>query len=596
VPKAAQNEEQRTRAWFDQHGWRLPASELRAALQERGVDEDLVIELIDEGADRRRAGESVASTNGRHQAPVPAAPAGQVPPQHLEAEEHVLGAMMLAPGAIVAVRDILEPGDFYRESHGKIYRAALALHDAGDAVDSITLTAELDQRGELDGIGGRVRIHVLAALVPASANAAHYARIVHRHATLRGVIRLGGQAAELGWASQGDATAIVDQVREMVDELERHAAEGRERIRIVSSDQFLQAAVDQIPVLLGTATDKVLPAYGLAIVYGKGAAGKTTLTMTAVAALASATPWLGIPVPSPARILMVENEGPKAPFVEKIQRFADQWEGPDFLGNIVFYEEPWGRFSLADRGMRDDLLDFTRDQRIDLVVAGPLRGLGMSGPGAPAETDAFMDLLKEAGLGTELAWWIVHHVNKAGQVSGDFDRHPDTLIRYAYEGKRRNKLTWEKIRWGDQGREPLVLEWLDQGVGYTIIDTTQPDVDWAELERPHPRRDRRAPRLHPERRLRDRRRQEDPPRPGHQAADRPPPDRRPRQRQKRRTTAAPPRRRTTPGDTRRPVPAPSRRTERSSNGDSTGSRVVPTHPGTGQHQQPSQTCATGSRG
>jgi hypothetical protein len=73
----------------------------------------------------------------------------------------------------------------------------------------------------------------------------------------------------------------------MVDELERHAAEGREHIRIVPSDEFLQAAADQIPVLLGTATDKVLPAYGLAIVYGKGAAGKTTLTMTAVAALAS---------------------------------------------------------------------------------------------------------------------------------------------------------------------------------------------------------------------------------------------------------------------------------------------------------------------
>ncbi len=105
----------------------------------------------------------------------------------------------------------------------------------------------------------------------------------------------------------------------------------------------------------------------------------------------------------------------------------------------------------------------------------------MDGPGAPSETSAFLDLLKQAGLGTELAWWIVHHVNKAGQVSGDWDRHPDTLIRYAYQGKRRNTLVWEKIRWGDQGREPLVLEWLDAGVGYRIIDTTIPDVDWDEL-------------------------------------------------------------------------------------------------------------------
>lgn len=455
---------------------------LRAALQERGAGEDLVIELIDEGADRRRAAETAEpSTNGAA-APVPAQ-TGNVPPQHLEAEENVLGAMMLAAGAIVAVRDILDPADFYRESHGRIYRAALALFDRGDPVDAITLTAELEQRGDLDKVGGRVRLHELAALVPASANAVHYARIVRRHATLRGLIRLGGEAARLGWDAEGDVTTIVDEVREMVAELEAHAAEGREHIRIVPSSQFLHGAVDQVPVLLGTATDKVLPAYGLAIVYGKGAAGKTTLTMTAVAALASATPWLGIPVPAPTRILMVENEGPKAPFVEKIQRFADQWDGPDFLPNISFYEEPWGRFSLADRGMRDDLLAATRDQQIDLVVAGPLRGLGMSGPGAPAETDAFMDLLKEAGLGTELAWWIVHHVNKAGQVSGDFDRHPDTLIRYAYEGRRRNKLTWEKIRWGDQGREPLVLEWLDEGVGYKIIDTSQPDVDWDALER-----------------------------------------------------------------------------------------------------------------
>jgi hypothetical protein len=483
--RATQSEEQTIRAWFDQHGWRLPAPELRAALQERGASDDLVIELIDEGADRRRidAATPPAAANGRSSTATPQPPGGQVLPQHLEAEENVLGAMMLAPGAIIAVRDVLDASDFYRESHGRIYRAALALFDRDEPVDAITLTDELEQRKDLDGVGGRVRLHELAALVPASANAVHYARIVHRHATLRRVIEMSSRAGQLGYAAEGDALTIVDEVREMVDELERHAAEGREHIRIVPSSEFLQGAADQLPVLLGTATDKVLPAYGLAIVYGKGAAGKTTLTMTAVAALASATPWLGIPIPACARILMIENEGPKAPFVEKIQRFADQWEGPDFLQNIVFYEEPWGRFSLADRGMRDDLLAFTRDQQIDLVVAGPLRGLGMAGPGAPAETDAFMDLLKEAGLGTELAWWIVHHVNKAGQVSGDFDRHPDTLIRYAYEGKRRNKLTWEKIRWGDQGREPLLLEWLDTGVGYKIIDTTVPDVDWDDLER-----------------------------------------------------------------------------------------------------------------
>jgi hypothetical protein len=471
------------RAWFNDHGWRLQPADLRHALRERGCSDDVIVELIDEGADRRRAAE-------RERPPEPPAPpaqlhtvkaSGPVPPQNLEAEESVIGAMMISPGAIVAVRRIVEPVDFYRESHAKIYRAALGLVDKGEPVDAITLTDELTERGELDAIGGRVRLHELAALVPATANASHYATLVHETATLRGLIRTAGEIAKLGWDRPGDTLELVERGRALYDDVIKHAVAGRERIRIIPSTDFLATTIEKTGVLLGDATDKVLPANGFALVYGKGAAGKTTLTMTAIAALCSATPWLGIPVPRASNVLMIENEGPKGPFIEKIERFADSWDGPDFLHNVSFYEEPWGRFNLADRGMRDDLLAYTRDQKIDLVVAGPLRGLGMNGPGAPSETDAFLDLLKEAGLGTEVAWWIVHHVNKAGQVSGDWDRHPDTLIRYAYEGKRRNRLIWEKIRWGDQGREPLVLEWLDHGVGYRVVDTTPEEVNWDEL-------------------------------------------------------------------------------------------------------------------
>ncbi|HET7568759.1 MAG TPA: DnaB-like helicase N-terminal domain-containing protein, partial [Gaiellaceae bacterium] len=90
--------------------------------------------------------------------PSPAAAEGAVPPQNLEAEESVLGAMMLAPGAIAAVSEILDAGDFYRESHAKIYRAAIALYGKNEPVDAITLTNELEQRGELEAIGGRVRL------------------------------------------------------------------------------------------------------------------------------------------------------------------------------------------------------------------------------------------------------------------------------------------------------------------------------------------------------------------------------------------------------------------------------------------------------
>lgn len=139
-----------------------------------------------------------------------------VPPQNKEAEESVLGAMMLTPGAIGAVSEIIDAGDFYRESHAKIYRAAIALYGRGEPVDAITLTDLLDERGELEDVGGRVRLHELAALVPAAANAAHYARIVHETAILRGLIRAGGEIARLGWERPGEANDLVSSAEQII--------------------------------------------------------------------------------------------------------------------------------------------------------------------------------------------------------------------------------------------------------------------------------------------------------------------------------------------------------------------------------------------
>ncbi|HKD32995.1 MAG TPA: replicative DNA helicase [Gaiellaceae bacterium] len=142
-----------------------------------------------------------------------------VPPQNLEAEESVLGAMMLSPGAIGAVSEVLDAGDFYRESHARIYRAALALYAKGEPVDAITLVDELEERGELEDVGSRTRIHELAALVPASANAGHYARIVREMATLRGLIRAGGEISTLGWERPGETTDLVDRAEQIVFDL-----------------------------------------------------------------------------------------------------------------------------------------------------------------------------------------------------------------------------------------------------------------------------------------------------------------------------------------------------------------------------------------
>jgi len=156
----------------------------------------------------------------------PVASVAPVPPQNLEAEESVLGAMMISPGAIGAVSEIVDAGDFYRESHAKIYRCALALYAKGEPVDAITLTDELEERGELDAVGGRVRLHELAALVPATANASHYARIVHETATLRGLIRVGGEIARLGWERPGETGDLVDQAEQILYDLSQQRVTG----------------------------------------------------------------------------------------------------------------------------------------------------------------------------------------------------------------------------------------------------------------------------------------------------------------------------------------------------------------------------------
>jgi replicative DNA helicase len=179
------------------------------------------------------------------------APTAPVPPQSIDAEEAVLGAMMLSPSAIAAVSEFLEPSDFYRESHGTIYRAALALYGRGEPVDAITLVDELEERGELESVGGRARIHELAALVPAAANAGHYGRIVRESATLRGLIRAGGEISRLGWEGQGEPRELVDRAEQIVFDLSQQRVTGD----FSHIEALLKESFERITALYESGTD-----------------------------------------------------------------------------------------------------------------------------------------------------------------------------------------------------------------------------------------------------------------------------------------------------------------------------------------------------
>ncbi len=138
-----------------------------------------------------------------------------VPPQDLVAEENVLGACLLSEKAISTCAKLLQPGDFYRSSHGAIFKAIVDLHERGVAVDAITVTDELRKRSKLADVGGEVRINELAALVPAASNVAHWARIVREVAVRRTALAQLTRAiatVESGGAVE-EIAAVLDEAR-----------------------------------------------------------------------------------------------------------------------------------------------------------------------------------------------------------------------------------------------------------------------------------------------------------------------------------------------------------------------------------------------
>jgi replicative DNA helicase len=149
--------------------------------------------------------------------------AGRVPPHNLEAEESLLGAMMLSRDALTAaVEARIEARDFYKPAHGHVFDAAYALHAQGEPVDPVTVAEELRRGGLLDAIGGKATLLRIQAATPASANAAHYAQIVGELALLRRLIAVAGDIAEMAYTPADEVAETLDRAESMVFEIAEH--------------------------------------------------------------------------------------------------------------------------------------------------------------------------------------------------------------------------------------------------------------------------------------------------------------------------------------------------------------------------------------
>lgn len=147
------------------------------------------------------------------QAEASAPSGGLMPPANLEAEQSVLGAILLRPQVLDQVADLIAVQDFYRQAHGRIYQAMLDLYSRAEPVDLVTVTALLKERGQLEEVGGPVFLASLSEQVGTAANALYYARLVHEKAVLR---RLLEQCQSIAQACLGP----VEDVDEFLDEVE----------------------------------------------------------------------------------------------------------------------------------------------------------------------------------------------------------------------------------------------------------------------------------------------------------------------------------------------------------------------------------------
>ncbi len=223
---------------------------------------------------------------------------GRVPPHNLEAEESLLGAMLLSRDAISAATEArVEQSDFYKPAHSHIYDAVMALYSVGEPVDPVTVADELRRADLLDLVGGRSALLRLQAETPASANAAHYAKIVNELALLRRLIGVAGDIAEMGYDDSGEVTETLDRAESMVFEV----AERRVSDSMIGVSDALQHTLDQLEQIYGQ-TERItgvptgytdlddlllgLQPSTLVVLAARPAAGKTAFALGAAANVA----------------------------------------------------------------------------------------------------------------------------------------------------------------------------------------------------------------------------------------------------------------------------------------------------------------------
>jgi len=220
----------------------------------------------------------------------------KLPPHNIEAEEAVIGSLLIDGTAIYKIASFLEPPHFYSEQNSLIYAACLALYERPEPepIDQITVANELDRKGKLEAYGGAAYLSHLISTCPTSLDIEHHAQIVYRLALMRRLIDAAGQIANIGYQADPDVDASLDRAEDLLFRL-RHGQSSRDLTHIRQVlDKYFETTTgvevegrprEPIPYVLSgfTGLDEFLGGFqrsDLIIIAGRPSMGKTSLSLS----------------------------------------------------------------------------------------------------------------------------------------------------------------------------------------------------------------------------------------------------------------------------------------------------------------------------
>jgi replicative DNA helicase len=142
--------------------------------------------------------------------------ANRLPPQNIEAEQSILGSLMLSKEAIIKIADLVKPKDFYHPAHEIIYETIIDLYENREPIDLLSLSNRLKEKGKLEEIGGQSYLTTLVNSVPTAAHIDHYGKIVQKKSTLRRLIDAASQIVNLGYDEEKEADVLLDQAEQKI--------------------------------------------------------------------------------------------------------------------------------------------------------------------------------------------------------------------------------------------------------------------------------------------------------------------------------------------------------------------------------------------